>query len=104
MSAELSPLVDRGLRLARVDFAPAHRQPSGLRVVAALALSVAGSLAVDALLVTLGEAVFPSTKGFGHFQFNCLVRIAPVRASRGSAGSHARRSASVPDRFARPGS
>ena len=67
MFAELSPLVDRGLRLARVDFdpkTPAHRQPSGLRVVAALALSVAGSLAVDALLVTLGEAVFPSTKGF----------------------------------------
>ena len=59
LPAELSPLVDRGLRLVRVDFTPAHRQPSGLRVVAALALSVAGSLAVDALLVTLGEAVFP---------------------------------------------
>ena len=179
MPAELPPLVDRGLRLARVDFAPAHRQPSGPRVVGALALSVAGSLAVDALLVALGEAVFPSTKGFGHFQFsdyakltvigvviaclawpvvtrissaprwlffrlaiavtlvlwlpdlyilyqgesaravavlivmhlaialvtyNCLVRIAPVRASRGSAGSHARRPASDPDRFARRGS
>jgi hypothetical protein len=35
--------------------------------------------------------------------YNCLVRIAPVRASGGSAGSHARRPASVPDRFARRG-
>jgi len=175
-------MLDRGLRLVRVDFAPSYRQPAGVRVVVALVLSVAGSLAVDALLVALGEAVFPSTKGFGHFQFsdyakltvigvviaclawpvvtrvssaprwlffrlaiavtlvlwlpdlyilyqgesaravvvlilmhlaialvtyNCLVRIAPVRAARGSAGSagsHARRPASDSDRFARRGS
>ena len=78
MPAELSPLVDRGLRLVRVDFAPAHRPPSGPRVVAALALSVAGSLAVDALLVTLGEAVFPSTKGFGHFQFSDYAKLTVI--------------------------
>jgi hypothetical protein len=78
LPAELSPLVDRGLRLVRVDFAPAHRQPSGLRVAAALALSVAGSLAVDALLVTLGEAVFPSTKGFGHFQFSDYAKLTVI--------------------------
>jgi hypothetical protein len=140
---------------------------------------VAGSLAADALLVALGEAVFPSTKGFGHFQFsdyakltvigviiaclawpvvtrissaprwlffrlaivvtlvlwlpdlyilyrgesaravavlmvmhlaialvtyNCVVRIAPVRASRRSAGSHARTAVSDSDRFAGRGS
>src|SRR5277367_1905120 len=53
LPAELPLLVDRGLRLARVDFAPARRQPSGLRVVVALVLSVAGSLAVDVLLVAL---------------------------------------------------
>jgi uncharacterized membrane protein YraQ (UPF0718 family) len=182
LPAELPPLVGRGLRLARVDFdpkTPSHRQPSGPRVVVALALSVAGSLAIDALLVALGEAVFPSTKGFVHFRFsdyakltvigvviaclawpvvtrvssaprwlffrlaivvtlvlwlpdlyilyrgesaravavlmvmhlaialvtyNCLVRIAPVRASRGSAGAHARPPASDSDRFARRGS
>ena len=78
MPAELPPLVDRGLRLARVDFAPAHRQPSGPRVVAALALSVAGSLAVDALLVALGEAVFPSTKGYGHFQFSDYAKLTVI--------------------------
>ncbi len=78
MPAELPPLVDRSLRLARVDFAPAHRQPSGPRVVAALALSVAGSLAVDALLVALGEAVFPSAKGFGHFQFSDYAKLTVI--------------------------
>jgi hypothetical protein len=78
LPAELPPLVDHGLRLARVDFAPAHRQPSGLRVVAALALSVAGSLAVDALLVALCEAVFPSTKGFGHFQFSDYAKLTVI--------------------------
>ena len=176
MPAELAPLVDRGLRLARVDFAPSHRQPSGLRVAVALVLSVAGSLAADALLVVAGTAIFPSTKGYVHFQFsdyakltvigvviaclawpvvtrissaprwlffrlaivvtlvlwlpdlyilyrgesaravavlmvmhlaialvtyNCVVRIAPVRASRRSAGSHARTPVSDSDRFAR---
>jgi len=61
--------VDRALRLVRVDFAPAHRQPSAASVVVALVVSIAGSLAADALLVVIGEAVFPSTKGYQHFQF-----------------------------------
>ncbi len=78
MPAELPPLLDRGLSLARVDFAPAHRQPSGLRVVVASVLSVAGSLAADALLVALGTAVFPSTKGFGHFQFSDYAKLTVI--------------------------
>ncbi len=59
----------RLLGYARVDFDPAHRQPPGSRVVAATAVALAGSLAADALLVVIGTAVFPSTKGYGHFQF-----------------------------------
>ena len=178
MPVQLPFGLDRALRLVRVDFAPRHRQPpTGLLVTAAV-LSLAGSLGADALLVAISERVFPSTRGYGHFQFsdyakltvigviiacaawpvvtrissaprwlffrlaiavtlvlwlpdlyilyqgesaravavlivmhlaialvtyNCLVRIAPVRASGGSAGSHARRPASVPDRFARRG-
>ena len=43
------------LRLARVDFdRSAHRPPSVWRLLAALAVSVAGSLGADALLVRLG--------------------------------------------------
>jgi hypothetical protein len=67
--AQLPQPVDRGLRLLRVDFAPAHRQPSAASVLVATIASVAGSLAADALLVIIGQAVFPSTKGYAHFQF-----------------------------------
>jgi Family of unknown function (DUF6069) len=69
MSVQLPGPVDRVLRLFRVDFAPVHRQPSAVSVIGAAIISVAGSLAVDALLVVVGEAVFPSTKGYQHFQF-----------------------------------
>jgi uncharacterized membrane protein YraQ (UPF0718 family) len=72
---ELPPWLDRALGLARVDFAPAHRQPSGVRVIAALVVSVIGSLAADALLVAIGTRVFPSTKGYVHFQFHDYAKL-----------------------------
>ncbi|QMU74739.1 hypothetical protein GXW83_02040 [Streptacidiphilus sp. PB12-B1b] len=53
----------------RLDCAPAHRQPSTMRFVLASLLAIVGSLAVDALLVVVSEAVFPATKGYVHFQF-----------------------------------
>jgi hypothetical protein len=53
----------------RVDFTPAHRQPSPVSVLAATIASVAGSLAADALLVAIGQAAFPATRGYAHFQF-----------------------------------
>jgi hypothetical protein len=52
-----------------VDFAPAHQQPSAVSVLCATVISVAGSLGADALLVVIGQAVFPSTRGYDHFQF-----------------------------------
>jgi hypothetical protein len=59
-----------------VDFAPSHRQPSaGARVIAASVVSVIGSLAADALLVVIGTAIFPSTKGYGHFQFSDYAKL-----------------------------
>jgi Family of unknown function (DUF6069) len=78
LSAELPPLLDRALRLARVDFAPSHRQPAGLRVITALVVSLAASLGADALLVTIGQAVFPSTKGYGHFQFSDYAKLTVI--------------------------
>ena len=75
---ELPSWLDRVLRLVRVDFdpkTPAHRQPSALRVLVALVISVVGSLAVDAILVVAGEAVFPSTKGYVHFQFRDYAKL-----------------------------
>jgi len=68
MAPHMPEPLDRALRLVRVDFAPAHRQPSVVRVAAATALALAGSLAADALLVAAGKAVFPSTRHYPHFQ------------------------------------
>ena len=78
MSPELPPLLDRALGLVRVDFAPAHRQPAAARVVAASVVSVIGSLAADALLVVIGTAIFPSTKGYGHFQFSDYAKLTVI--------------------------
>jgi Family of unknown function (DUF6069) len=57
------------MSLARVDFAPAHRQPSALRVLLASLASIAGSLLADAAVVAVGVALMPGTKGYVHFRF-----------------------------------
>jgi hypothetical protein len=63
------------LRLVRVDFAPAHQQPSAARVVIASVVSVAGSLAIDAVLVAIGTAIFPATRGYVHFRFSDYAKL-----------------------------
>ena len=70
-----STLTNRVLTLLRVDFAPTHRQPSMLAVAVATVLSLGGSLLVDAALVALGTKVFPSTKGYVHFQFHDYAKL-----------------------------
>jgi hypothetical protein len=68
----------RALGLFRVDFAPSHRQPSAIGWVVATATSIVGSLAADALLVVIGQAVFPSTKGYAHFQFSDYAKLTVI--------------------------
>jgi hypothetical protein len=68
-------ILDRSLGLLKVDFAPTHRQPSAIRVVLATVVSLVGSVAVDAALVAIGEAVFPSTKGYVHFRFSDYSKL-----------------------------
>ena len=75
MPAQPLPWLDRGLALARVDFSPSRRQPPAARVTLALAVSLAGSLAADAVLVVIGTTLFPSTKGYAHFQFHDYARL-----------------------------
>jgi hypothetical protein len=75
---QLPQPIDRILRLFHVDFAPVHRQPSALSLVVATIASIAGSLAVDALLVVIGQAVFPSTKGYAHFQFGDYSKLTVI--------------------------
>jgi Family of unknown function (DUF6069) len=71
-------ILNRSLKLVKIDFSPTHVQPSWLRVALATAISIVGSLLVDALLVVLGQAVFPSTKGYVHFQFHDYARLTVV--------------------------
>lgn len=61
--------------LARLDFSPRQRQPSAGRLALAAIASIAGSLAADALLVVIGVAIFPATRGFAHFQFPDYARL-----------------------------
>ncbi len=63
------------LATAGVDFAPTPAQPKGAGVVFATIVAIAGSLAVDAILVAIGTRVFPSTKGFVHFRFSDYAKL-----------------------------
>jgi Family of unknown function (DUF6069) len=63
---------------ARIDFHPRHGQPRMPRLVAATIAAVAGSLGADALLVVIGQAVFPSTKGYVHFQFPDYAKLTVI--------------------------
>ncbi len=68
--APLRPL----LRLLRIDFRPTG-SPAALALVLATVVALAGSLVADYLLVRLGTAVFPSTKGFVHFRFSDYSKL-----------------------------
>ena len=66
------------LRRVDVDFVPADPQPSWPRWVLASVVAVLGSLAADALLVAAGKALFPSTKGFVHYQFADYAKLTVI--------------------------
>jgi hypothetical protein len=72
------PSVDRLLRLFKVDFSPDPLQPSWVRVAVATVVSMLGSLGADALLVALGTRIFPSTKGYSHFQFHDYAELTVI--------------------------
>ncbi|MGH9091363.1 MAG: DUF6069 family protein [Acidimicrobiales bacterium] len=71
-------LLDQVMARARVDLAPTHRQPRAAAVALATVVALAGSLVADALLVVIGTAVFPSTKGYVHFQFADYAKLTIV--------------------------
>lgn len=71
-------MLNKALSLVHLDFAPNHQQPSGGRVVLATIASLVGSLLADAVLVTIAQAVFPSTKGYVHFQFGDYARLTVI--------------------------
>jgi Family of unknown function (DUF6069) len=71
-------VLNQAASLVRIDFAPKHLQPSWPRVLVASVAAIAGSLLADALLVVIGQAVFPSTKGYVHFQFSDYAKLTVI--------------------------
>jgi len=71
-------MVSRALSLIHLDFSPQHGQPAAWRVLLATVASLAGSLAADAILVAIGTTVFPSTKGYVHFQFSDYGKLTVI--------------------------
>lgn len=64
--------------IARIDFHPPHAQPKASRVALATVAAIAGSLIADALLVVIGQAAFPATKGYVHFQFSDYAKLTVI--------------------------
>jgi hypothetical protein len=63
--------------MLRIDLGttPSHRQPVLAKVALATVVSLIGSLAADAVLVVFGTHVFPSTKGYVHFQIHDYAKL-----------------------------
>ena len=76
--ATSSGVVERALSWARIDFQPSHRPPEWWRVAVATALSIVLSLAADAALVAIGTRLFPTTKGYVHFQFHDYAKLTVI--------------------------
>ncbi len=64
--------------IARIDFHPPHAQPKAFRVLLATVAAIAGSLIADALLVVIGQALFPATRGYAHFQFHDYAKLTVI--------------------------
>jgi Family of unknown function (DUF6069) len=71
-------MLRRAAALVHLDFSPQHRQPGAGRLVLATVASIVGSLAADAILVAIGTTVFPSTKGYVHFQFSDYGKLTVI--------------------------
>lgn len=78
----LSPmsLIGQAMQLTRLDLRPHRRRPSLGRCAVGIILGVALSLFVNWLIVGAAEALFPSTRGFPHFQFEDYARLTVVGA------------------------
>ena len=71
-------MYNRLAELVHLDFAPRHRQPYGSAVVVATIVALAGSLIVDAILVAVGEALWPGLRGYVHFRFTDYAKLTVI--------------------------
>src|SRR5580693_317802 len=73
-----SPVVDRALARARVELSPRHRTPYPAAIATGTVLSVGLCLLADALLAKAGTTLFPSTRGYVHFQFADYAKLTVI--------------------------
>jgi hypothetical protein len=60
-----------------IDFDPPS-QPSTGEVLFASLVAIVGSLAVDMIIAAIATRVFPSTKGYAHFQFSDYAKLTVI--------------------------
>jgi hypothetical protein len=80
------PLIERTLKLVRVDWSPSRRQPALGWVAVAAVIAITVSLLADAALVAAGTALFPSTAGYEHFRFDDYAKLTVIGVVIGCAG------------------
>jgi Family of unknown function (DUF6069) len=78
VASQPETLLGRALERARIDLAPGKPQPTAGRLLLATLAAVAGSLLADALLIAIGTAVWPATRGYPHFQFGDYAKLTIV--------------------------
>jgi hypothetical protein len=71
-------MLKRAASLVHLDFSPRHRQPQPGRLLVATIASIVGCLLADAILVMIGEAIFPATKGYVHFRFSDYAKLTVI--------------------------
>lgn len=71
-------VIERMLALVRVDFPTEGGRPGFVRWAGAALVAILGSLAVDALLVAIGTAIFPGTRGYVHFRFSDYGKLTVI--------------------------
>jgi hypothetical protein len=81
-----STLTSRARSLTKFDPSPDHRPPRLILVAAATVVSIALCLAADRLLVLAGTAIFPTTKGYVHFQFSDYSKLTIIGIVIAGAG------------------
>jgi len=74
----MRPVTQKALSASRLDLQPEHRQPAAWRVAVAAVAAILGSIAADAVVVAIGEAIFPATKGYAHFQFASYTKLTVI--------------------------
>lgn len=73
----LPPFLRPWLQRFRIDFSP-QTPPTTASVVMASVVAIVGSLAADALLVKVGVSLYPSTRGYSHFQFADYAKLTVI--------------------------